>query len=66
MTISTTAEFSAFVFERQHHVETEAGSVLAGLLPKSSKVSDKEVRLVGEIVRQLSELANPARCPTTQ
>jgi hypothetical protein len=67
VTTSTTAEFPAFVFERQHHVETEAGFVLAGLLivdlPESSKMSNEEVCLLGEIVQQLGELAESGKMP---
>jgi hypothetical protein len=67
VTTSTTAEFPAFVFERQHHVETEAGFVLARLLivdlPESSKMSDEEVCLLGETVQQLGELAESGKMP---
>jgi hypothetical protein len=59
--------FPAFAFQRRHHVELEAGFILAGQLivdiPKTKKPKKHQRRMVMKIIQQLTAEAQSGRMP---
>jgi hypothetical protein len=57
----------AFVFERRHHVELEAGFTLAGQLivdiPSGTELQDHHKQAIASIVQQLTAEAQSGRMP---